>query len=109
MHMMATQWYFSLPPTELLRLLVHKKRLCSWRGTSLEQQRLNSRRLVKKVPKRKDTPMSAEGLSHSLRWVRAKLADKQQSAQTSPHLNRSRSWTLHSAPIGGKGIVLNIA
>ena len=52
--------------------------------------------------------MSAEGLSHSLRWVRAKLADKQQSAQTSPHLNRSRSWTLHSAPIGEKGIVLSI-
>ena len=52
--------------------------------------------------------MSAEGLSHSLRWVRAKLADKQQSAQTSPHLNRSRSWTLHPAPIGGKGTVLTI-
>ena len=75
---------------------------------ALEQQRLNSRRLLKKVSKRKDTPMSAEGLSHSLRWVRAKLADKQQSAQTSPHLNRSRSWTLQSAPIGEKGIVLSI-
>ena len=57
----------------------------------------------RKVPKRKDTPMSAEGLSHSLRWARAKLADKQQSAQTSPHLNRFRSWTLHPAPIGEKG------
>ena len=45
---------------------------------AIEQQRLNSRRLLKKVSKRKDTPMSAEGLSHSLRWVRAKLADKQQ-------------------------------
>ena len=32
--------------------------------------------------------MSAEGLSHSLRWVRAKLADKQQSA----HKKRLCSW-----------------
>ena len=58
----ATQWYFSLPPAELLRLLVHKKRLCSWRGTSLRTTAFEQPQAVKKSTQKKRHPDVRRGI-----------------------------------------------
>ena len=62
----------------------------------------------KKSNQKKRHPDVRRGIVSLASLGEGKLADKQQSAHTSPPLNRSRSWTLHSAPIGEKGIVLSI-
>ena len=64
---------------------------------------------LKKSNQNKRHPDVRRGIVSLASLGEGKLADKQQSAQTSPHLNRSRSWTLHPAPIGEKGTVLSIS